>query len=523
MDDIPKLPEVRKLPPNPERLKNLVSRDFSKPPPSPNSRPDPRQQQLVKPVSDAKKPPDIFKQQKVRLDKTMNNMVSMTNYGEAEKPDPYKSKLRQPKEEEQETQKKPQSYQLPKELKRALGGQKLPPITKPKAPPPSPSPSPLLDPSPTLPPPHPTPLPQIPQLMEEPELSFVFAKDDKSEEDDVAVTDSAYCTCEDYTESEDYQSLLTEDGTHSSAHRLEICSNCGGKRSFWGSRVPSSIKEQSFVILSRSSSGIFTEEPQSPSPPPAESPQQENPTLSTEDVLLDILAESPPPLTDKKPRIDFLKALDEIGQFHGIPDPEPELPPPEPTSRTVLAPIKRQKGVYANGVREAYIKALVAAEVSRLPQEWQMMLGPRISRSWVFSYFDYVPPKDPNYVPPPPPTPPPSYLTGTAPEPKKKKKKKKKFKPMKHIFGKVKPDSYFPGMKKNQVLAPVTITTDSMYMNQAPPAPYKQVLDPLEENTFVGEKNGKRQTVDTPVKDYRLTRNVSRQSSHHSHSHDTRL
>lgn len=112
--------------------------------------------------------------------------------------------------------------------------------------------------------------------------------------------------------------------------------------------------------------------------------------------------------------------------------------------------------IYPNGYREAYIKALAAAQLLKLPSN-PSMLENRISRSYVFSYFDYSPREVeqcqgcmlPVQLQP---------LTAKeimerAPTPMgKKKKKKKKFSEMQHIFGNININDYYPGGKFNPTI-----------------------------------------------------------------------
>lgn len=507
-----------------DRLKNLVSRDFSKPPPPPATRPDPYRQQLAKPASQTRRPVDIFKQQPLKVNKTMDNMIAMTNYGVLDKPEPVKLQSK-PKEED-----KKNSYGVPKELKRALPAPKLPPIKPQKVPSPPPTPVP---PEPTLQSSSESVTPTPPPSPVEPEMSFNIVTNEFFSEDET-VEDSAYCTCEDYlTESEELKSKQTitdDDGTMSSRLKTKVCTNCGGMRTHLSSRVPSSIKEQSFVIEALSPKEEEKDEEIPIEEPPEEVLDKEETIgeVSPEDIIVDLSTPRKVTMTPEVKKVtepeDILAKLDNIGQFTGIPDPPEREPTPEPElPRAVLAPKKRQKGVYKDGVREQYIKALVAAEVRRLPAEPWMMLGPRISRAWVFSYFENIPrPTD---------KPQPKKVEPEQP-PGKKKKKKKKFKATEHIFGKLDYNSYFPGMKNNLVLEPIELPP----RERVPPpvVPYKKPgqLDPLRERPLDRSALAESSIVtkdplggfETPVKDFRL-RNRSRLSSSHSnaHSHDKYL
>ena len=107
-------------------------------------------------------------------------------------------------------------------------------------------------------------------------------------------------------------------------------------------------------------------------------------------------------------------------------------------------------GVYPEGSRQAYMLALAEAEKSRRPPESWMYFS-RITPAFVFSYFDYVPPKpsemcrecdqsinDPN-----------TGIRASGSNGQATIKKTPKVKEMKHIFGNLNVDDYFPGGKKN--------------------------------------------------------------------------
>ena len=97
---------------------------------------------------------------------------------------------------------------------------------------------------------------------------------------------------------------------------------------------------------------------------------------------------------------------------------------------------KQQNGLtlYPDGVKEAYLKALQAAQMAKLDSF--LSLQQRISKPFVFSYFENVPLKGS------------SRFEKNEYGPSKLKGKRAE---MKHIFGKINPDDYYPGQKKNPI------------------------------------------------------------------------
>ena len=103
---------------------------------------------------------------------------------------------------------------------------------------------------------------------------------------------------------------------------------------------------------------------------------------------------------------------------------------------------KQQNGLtlYPNGAKEAYLKALQAAQMAKLDSF--LSLQHRISKPFVFSYFENVPRTGI------------SSLAVCTPIREHKAEHlilKGKRAEMKHIFGKINPDDYYPGQKKNPV------------------------------------------------------------------------
>ena len=94
-----------------------------------------------------------------------------------------------------------------------------------------------------------------------------------------------------------------------------------------------------------------------------------------------------------------------------------------------------QGGVYPEGSKEAYMKALHAARMQRYLRSIDEAFGNMTSRSFVFSYFDFLPEN--------------RSKTDTA-----LFRSSKRRSPMKQIFGKVKMDDYYPGGPKNQFSIP---------------------------------------------------------------------
>ena len=104
--------------------------------------------------------------------------------------------------------------------------------------------------------------------------------------------------------------------------------------------------------------------------------------------------------------------------------------------------IKQQNGLtlYPNGAKEGYLKALQAAQMAKLDSF--LSLQHRISQPFVFSYFENVPRTGI------------SSLAVCTPIREHKSEPlilKGKRAEMKHIFGKINPDDYYPGQKKNPV------------------------------------------------------------------------
>ena len=96
--------------------------------------------------------------------------------------------------------------------------------------------------------------------------------------------------------------------------------------------------------------------------------------------------------------------------------------------------------LYPNGVKEAYLKALQAAQMAKLDSF--LSLQHRISKPFVFSYFENAPRTGI------------SSLAVCTPIREHKSEHlilKGKRAEMKHIFGKINPDDYYPGQKKNPV------------------------------------------------------------------------
>ena len=93
--------------------------------------------------------------------------------------------------------------------------------------------------------------------------------------------------------------------------------------------------------------------------------------------------------------------------------------------------------LYPDGYQEAYDKALAAAQISKLPLEpW--MLGNRISKPYQFSYFM--------------PNPYPGECEACSKPVKRSAKAEhlpKKVKPMKHVFGSLDMNDFYPGGKRN--------------------------------------------------------------------------
>ena len=109
-----------------------------------------------------------------------------------------------------------------------------------------------------------------------------------------------------------------------------------------------------------------------------------------------------------------------------------------PPSRAYLPmSMSRKLAVFKRDARLAYGKAVAAAEARRTPPPEAWMLGQRITRAYVFSYFEH----------------PTGGATGAgAPtsEAKRTKKKRKKATPMEHILGSdISVHDFYPGGKRN--------------------------------------------------------------------------
>ena len=431
-NELPKVParDEPSKPPDLERLKNLASRDFSKPPAPPSERLDPRLSQVNHDRQPSpRKPADIFKQNKIHTNRSMDNMISMTNYGETDKTHVIKETFSKPSQPEKGENSDRTPRKLPRDLQRALAVPKFPPLfesqkvinteTREEAE--------------ELPP---LKLPNI--VTTDVEEDFVFVRESKPVECD-DVTDSAYCTCDDrLTDSDDVNSRTEERSTL----QLETCINCGGKLSQRSSRVPSSIRDTR----------------REHSRPNTATSTQNRPPVALESVILELdqdITEDGSQET-QTPQ----DKLDQIGIWHGIPDKEEEtVEAPAPKVRWRLK--GKQTGIYPDGAREAYLKALAVAESRRMPQQpW--LYANRISRSWVFSYLERTPkPGEPKPLAEP-------TQTQTQTGKKTKRKKTKRFKAMKHIFDDVNVDDYFPGMKHNLQLVQEEFRPDQSDSDQGP-------------------------------------------------------
>ena len=103
---------------------------------------------------------------------------------------------------------------------------------------------------------------------------------------------------------------------------------------------------------------------------------------------------------------------------------------------------KQQNGLtlYPNGVKEAYLKALQEAQMAKLDSF--LSLQHRISKPFVFSYFKNVPRTETSSL---------AVCTPIREHRAKPLVLKGKRAEMKHIFGKINPDDYYPGQKKNPI------------------------------------------------------------------------
>ena len=103
---------------------------------------------------------------------------------------------------------------------------------------------------------------------------------------------------------------------------------------------------------------------------------------------------------------------------------------------------KQQNGLtlYPNGVKEAYLKALQAAQMAKLDSF--LSLQHRISKPFVFSYFENVRRMGISSL---------AVCTTIREHKAEHLILKGKRAEMKHIFGKINPDDYYPGQKKNPV------------------------------------------------------------------------
>ena len=123
----------------------------------------------------------------------------------------------------------------------------------------------------------------------------------------------------------------------------------------------------------------------------------------------------------------------------------PDIQKPEEVEMTVEefpSYRKQQNGLtlYPNGVKEAYLKALQAAQIAKLDSF--LSLQHRISKPFVFSYFKNVPRTEISSL---------AVCTPIREQKATPLVLKGKRAEMKHIFGKINPDDYYPGQKKNPV------------------------------------------------------------------------
>ena len=104
--------------------------------------------------------------------------------------------------------------------------------------------------------------------------------------------------------------------------------------------------------------------------------------------------------------------------------------------------VKQQNGltIYPDGAKEAYLKALEAAQIAKLNSFFS--LEQRLSKPFVFSYFENVPRKRHSG------TEVCAFLLHGNPRPLRLKGKRAE---MKHIFGKIDTNDYYPGQKKNPI------------------------------------------------------------------------
>ena len=104
--------------------------------------------------------------------------------------------------------------------------------------------------------------------------------------------------------------------------------------------------------------------------------------------------------------------------------------------------VKQQHGLtlYPDGAKEAYLKALEASQIAKLGSF--MSLEQRLSKPYVFSYFENVPGKIQSDTD--------TCISMIQDKPRPLKLKGKRAE-MKHIFGKINPNDYYPGQRKNPI------------------------------------------------------------------------